>query len=49
MAVAGELFVYARADIRLSAFMCGASSSTSTCLVVVGGMTDGLLFAGREL
>ena len=48
MAVAGELFLFASGATRLAAFMSGVSLSNKTCLVVVGGMTDGLLFAGAQ-
>ena len=40
----GELFVYTTAPLVLSAFITGPRDAT-TCLVLLGGMTDGLLFA----
>jgi hypothetical protein len=42
----GDVFVYARGAVRLSAVVSGMSPISSRCLIVIGGMTDGLLFAG---
>jgi hypothetical protein len=42
----GDVFVYSRGEVRLTAVVSGMTSVVRTVAILLGGMTDGLLFAG---